>query len=66
LAEALPRRWAHVQGVARQAERVAAGLGAPSTLAAAARLHDVGSAAGVKDTGFHPPDALTPALVREW
>lgn len=57
LAEALPRRWTHVQGVARQAERVAAGLGQPgSVLVAAAWLHDIGYAPAVKDTGFHPLD----------
>ena len=57
LAEALPRRWAHVQGVARQADRVAAGLGEPgSALIAAAWLHDIGYADAVKDTGFHPLD----------
>jgi putative nucleotidyltransferase with HDIG domain len=57
LAEALPRRWAHVQGVARQAERVAAGLDEPgSVLIAAAWLHDIGYADAVEDTGFHPLD----------
>ena len=57
LAEALPRRWEHVQGVARQADRVAAGLGEPgSALIAAAWLHDIGYADAVKDTGFHPLD----------
>jgi hypothetical protein len=56
LSEALPRRWAHVQGVARQAERVAAGLAEPGTLVAAAWLHDVGYAPAVRDTGFHPLD----------
>ena len=57
LAEALPRRWAHVQGVARQAGRVAAGLAEPgSALIAAAWLHDIGYAAAAKDTGFHPLD----------
>lgn len=56
LSEALPRRWAHVQGVARQADRVAAALGEPGTLVVAAWLHDVGYAPGVRDTGFHPLD----------
>lgn len=56
LSGALPRRWAHVQGVARQAERVAAVLGEPGTLIAAAWLHDVGYAPEVVDTGFHPLD----------
>ena len=57
LAETLPRRWAHVQGVARQADRVAAGLNDPGrVLVAAAWLHDIGYAPAVKDTGFHPLD----------
>jgi putative nucleotidyltransferase with HDIG domain len=57
LSEALPRRWAHVQGVAAQAERVALGLGIlPNALVAAAWLHDIGYAPAVKDTGFHPLD----------
>ncbi len=57
LADALPRRWAHVQGVARQADHVALGLGTPAdTLVAAAWLHDIGYAPAVKDTGFHPLD----------
>jgi HD domain len=57
LAEALPRRWAHVQGVAKRAEHVAASLAlSDEALVAAAWLHDVGYAPGVTDTGFHPLD----------
>src|SRR5512142_548163 len=56
LAEALPRRWAHVQGVAGKAERVAASLTLGDALAVAAWLHDVGYAPSVADTGFHPLD----------
>src|ERR1051325_9220081 len=57
LAEALPRRWAHVQGVAEKAERVAAFLAlGDGALVAAAWLHDVGYAPEVVDTGFHPLD----------
>ncbi len=57
LAEALPRRWAHVQGVAKKAEHVAASLAlSDEALVAAAWLHDVGYAPGVTDTGFHPLD----------
>lgn len=45
LAEALPRRWAHVQGVAKKAEGVAASLAlSDEALVAAAWLHDVGYA----------------------
>jgi D-serine deaminase-like pyridoxal phosphate-dependent protein len=55
--ESLPRRWAHVQGVARQARtvRVLAGLDA-DLLEAAAILHDVGYAPDLVRTGFHPLD----------
>ena len=56
LAEALPRRWMHVQGVAGQASRVAASLALGEVLVAAAWLHDIGYAPGVADTGFHPLD----------
>jgi putative nucleotidyltransferase with HDIG domain len=57
LAEALPRRWAHVQGVANKAEHVAASLALrDEALVAAAWLHDVGYAPEVTDTGFHPLD----------
>ena len=56
LAEALPQRWAHVQGVAGTAQRVAASLTLSEALVAAAWLHDVGYAPDVTDTGFHPLD----------
>lgn len=57
LASALPRRWAHVQGVARQAAHTAGRLGyRDGVLVAAAWLHDIGYAPAVKDTGFHPLD----------
>ena len=57
LASALPRRWAHVQGVACRAEHTAGRLGyRDGVLAAAAWLHDIGYAPAVKDTGFHPLD----------
>jgi putative nucleotidyltransferase with HDIG domain len=57
LAETLPRRWAHVRGVADRAEQVAASLMlSGEILVAAAWLHDVGYAPDVRDTGFHPLD----------
>jgi HD domain len=56
LAEALPRRWTHVQGVAGQAAQVAASLALSEVLVAAAWLHDIGYAPSVADTGFHPLD----------
>ncbi|MFI9275558.1 HD domain-containing protein [Kitasatospora sp. NPDC052896] len=57
LAASLPRRWAHSQGVAQQAERLAPVLGPDAALlAAAAVLHDVGYAPRLVVTGFHPLD----------
>jgi putative nucleotidyltransferase with HDIG domain len=57
LAEALPRRWKHVQGVATKAHRVAASLSLiREVLVSAAWLHDIGYAPDVVDTGFHPLD----------
>jgi hypothetical protein len=57
LEEALPRRWAHVQGVAAQARSLAPVLGADAgLLEAAAWLHDVGYAPGLAVTGLHALD----------
>jgi putative nucleotidyltransferase with HDIG domain len=56
LAVALPKRWAHVQGVAGKAQKVAADLGMTGDLAAAAWLHDIGYAPDLAVTGFHPLD----------
>lgn len=58
LAEALPRRWAHVRGVMERAQQ-AAGLFAEAEqelLRAAAVVHDVGYAPRLALTGFHPLD----------
>ncbi|MEU5529487.1 HD domain-containing protein [Micromonospora chersina] len=57
LAEALPRRWRHVQAVAAKAQE----LGRlphhdAEVLVAAAWLHDLGYAPGIVDTGFHSLD----------
>jgi HD domain len=53
----LPRRWAHSQGVARQAHAVADVLPEyASDVVAAAWLHDIGYAPALVDTGFHPID----------
>lgn len=53
----LPRRWAHTQGVARQARTLAPILGEEADLLeAAAWLHDIGYAPDLVDTGFHPLD----------
>jgi putative nucleotidyltransferase with HDIG domain len=60
LAEALPRRWEHVQGVAGKAERVAASLAlSGDVLVSAAWLHDIGYAPELLATGFHPLDGAT-------
>jgi hypothetical protein len=53
----LPRRWAHVQGVAAQARSLAPMLGDDADLLeAAAWLHDIGYSPELADTGFHPLD----------
>ncbi|MFD0362673.1 HD domain-containing protein [Nocardia sp. GCM10030253] len=56
LATSLPRRWAHVQGVASQARRAAAIVDDGDLLIAAAWLHDIGYAPDLVGTGFHPVD----------
>jgi putative nucleotidyltransferase with HDIG domain len=57
LSEPLPRRWAHVQGVAHAARTLAPILGGHAgLLSAAALLHDIGYAPTVEATGFHPLD----------
>lgn len=57
LAEPLPRRWAHTQGVAAQAETLAPILGDDADLlTAAAWLHDIGYSPTLVTTGFHPLD----------
>ena len=57
LREPLPRRWAHVQGVAARARGLAPVLGADADLLeAAAWLHDIGYAPGLATTGLHQLD----------
>ena len=57
LQEPLPRRWAHVQGVAARARSLAPVLGADADmLEAAAWLHDIGYAPGLIATGLHALD----------
>ncbi|MBD0674775.1 HD domain-containing protein [Streptomyces sp. CBMA156] len=57
LAEPLPRRWAHTQGVADRAGRLEGVLGQKTRLLiCAALLHDVGYAPRLAATGFHPLD----------
>jgi hypothetical protein len=58
LADALPRRWNHVQAVARKAAQVSAILpnAERPVLMAAAWLHDIGYAPSVVATGLHALD----------
>ena len=54
LQEPLPRRWAHVQGVAARARSLAPVLSADADLLeAAAWLHDIGHAPDLAVTGLH-------------
>ena len=57
LADPLPRRWSHVQGVAAQARRLAPSLGPDAgLLEAAAWLHDIGYLPELAATGLHGLD----------
>ncbi|MCK2237830.1 MULTISPECIES: HD domain-containing protein [unclassified Crossiella] len=57
LADVLPRRWAHVQGVAARARESAHLFSEDGDLlVAAAMLHDIGYAPDLVDTEFHPLD----------
>ncbi|MFD3438822.1 HD domain-containing protein [Streptomyces sp. NPDC058685] len=57
LAEPLPRRWKHSQGVAERARTIAPILGRDADLLeASAILHDIGYASDLAKTGFHPLD----------
>ena len=57
LADALPRRWAHVQGVAARARSLAPAIGPDAELLeAAAWLHDIGYLPALSATGLHGLD----------
>jgi hypothetical protein len=57
LEEPLPRRWAHVQGVAGTARTLTPILDRHADLlTAAAVLHDIGYAPSLAKSGFHPLD----------
>ncbi len=57
LADQLPRRWAHTQGVAAAARSLSPILGENAELIeAAAWLHDIGYSPAIAVTGFHPID----------
>lgn len=57
LAEPLPRRWSHTQGVGRKAESIAHVVGDDAELLSCAGwLHDIGYAPDLATTDFHPLD----------
>ena len=57
LADSLPRRWSHVQGVAARARTLKPSLGADADLIeAAAWLHDIGYISEIAHTGLHGLD----------
>jgi len=57
LADALPRRWSHVQGVAARARSLAPAIGSDAgLLEAAAWLHDIGYLPELAATGLHGLD----------
>lgn len=57
LADVLPRRWQHVQGVADRAATICHDLTIDrDAVVAAAWLHDIGYAPKLADSGFHPLD----------
>ena len=64
LEHVLPRRWAHVQGVAARARSLAPTVGIDADLVeAAAWLHDIGYLPDLAATGLHSLDgALYPDL----
>ncbi|HJQ47493.1 MAG TPA: HD domain-containing protein [Amycolatopsis sp.] len=67
LAHALPQRWAHVRATARTAARIGPRIlpaGERDLLVAAAFLHDIGYAAPLVVSGFHPLDSAR-FLLRE-
>lgn len=67
LAEALPQRWRHVQAVAAVVDRVSTYLDLDRrVVVSAAWLHDIGYAAALVDTGFHPLDGARYLRQRRW
>lgn len=67
LAAELPRRWQHVQAVARKAGQLcdAHGLERPIVVSAA-WLHDIGYASEVAVAGFHPLDGARYLRFQGW
>lgn len=56
LADDMPKRWRHVQGVAKRAELFVGLVPEWEALGSAAYLHDIGYAHDLVDTGFHQID----------
>ncbi|WP_306205878.1 HD domain-containing protein [Actinoplanes sp. RD1] len=60
-------RWRHTAGVAERAGELATALDLdPDVLVAAAWLHDIGYAAPIAATGFHPLDGADHLAGRGW
>ncbi|WP_229073424.1 HD domain-containing protein [Actinoplanes sp. DH11] len=60
-------RWRHTAGVAARASDLALALGLDhDLLVAAAWLHDIGYAAPLVDTGFHPIDGARHLTAEGW
>ena len=64
----LPERWRHTIGVAERARQVSAAVrpAEADLLEAAAWLHDIGYAAELYDTGFHPVDGARHLRSASW
>jgi hypothetical protein len=64
----LPQRWRHTVGVARRAEAVTVTVAGDDAdvLVASAWLHDIGYAAPLRDTGFHPLDGARLLTATGW
>jgi hypothetical protein len=65
----LPERWRHTIGVVRRTELVRGAVGSRSDgedLLIAAWLHDIGYAAALRDTGFHPLDGARHLAATGW
>lgn len=56
LADDVPDRWCHVQGVAAAARKIAPLIEGGETLVMAAYLHDIGYSPGISLSRFHPLD----------
>lgn len=64
----LPDRWSHTVGVAERAAELAVTVSGADfeALLTAAWLHDIGYAATVHDTGFHPLDGARYLDAQGW